>query len=532
MRLEAARGGPAPLPWPSAAARRWLACLALIGLGLSVPLLLVWSVQFPPQVDAPNHLARHYLESLHLRGEPLPPGYEIAYRVLPNLAADMLLPPLMWVLEPLAAWKVFLSFSLVLYWFGPALFILEQGEYRPPAWLAALLWLPFVLSSQFFWGFLNYYAGVGLAFLAAAHLARLDRQGRVGAAWLAVHAAFAVLLYLSHLAAVFFYAVLAGCMALARLWTLRRAGSGWAEGLGRAALLCLPLLPAVAVHLAHSAEAAGTPTLGVADLGRKAIAAAVLFRGYRMPADAAVAVLWAAAALAFFWRAPLRPRWGTAALATGALLLLYVVMPVEVNTSHGADARLLPALLVCGLAWLGTLPAARWSWIGAALLVAAIGVRGGDVWHAWQRLDRQLQDAARSFALLEPEARVLPVILTPGTTKENPEEHFASLAAISRHAYIPTLFAVWEQQPLRLTGETRLANPFKRYTAGAVENGVFTLASEADAARYDYLWIFNPEGAELRLPAAWQRTFSGERVSLWRLRPDGGAPMAGPAGRP
>ncbi len=133
VNLTGSRVAPPP-PRASMPQRRRLAYMAVVALGLALPLLLVWSVRYPPQVDAPNHVARHYLESLYLRGEPLPPGYEIAYRILPNLAADLVLPPLMVVFDPVAAWKIFLSLALMLYWAGPAVFILQEGGYRPLGW--------------------------------------------------------------------------------------------------------------------------------------------------------------------------------------------------------------------------------------------------------------------------------------------------------------------------------------------------------------------------------------------------------------
>jgi hypothetical protein len=377
--------------------------------------------------------------------------------------------------------------------------------------LAALLLLPFVLVNSFFWGFLNYYSGVGLAFLAAAHLYHLGRQGRMGVAGLLIQTGFAVLLFFWHLGAVFIYGVLAGCLILRRLWALRRAGHRWTSCLAGAAVFGLPMLPVVALYLLYSMEAAGASVFVWARPDIKLeMVYLTLFEGYGTAADVVVWALHAAALLAIFGRSLRTPRAGGAALAAGAFLVVYVLMPWQWRATGGVDSRLLPALLVCTLAWLGTLPA-RWSGVAAALLVASIALRSAGVWHAWQPLDDRLREAARSFEQLEPQARVLPAILTPGVTKEEPEEHFICLAVIDRHAYVPVLFAVPDQQPLRLTGTTR--------RVGSFGNGVFAIANESDAAGYDYLWVFNPHGAELRLPPGWERTFSGERVSVWRIRP-------------
>ena len=146
---------------------RWATALVLATwLGQAY---VIWSPVYPPLVDLPDHMARHYLEARAMAGHELPAHYAIVYRVVPNLGGDLLVPLLLCVLDPLPAAKVFLTLSVWLYWLGPALFILRLGRYQPAALLAAMLWLPFVFSSQFFWGFLNYYSGFGLAFLVLTH---------------------------------------------------------------------------------------------------------------------------------------------------------------------------------------------------------------------------------------------------------------------------------------------------------------------------------------------------------------------------
>ncbi len=500
--------------------RLGLVWLSVAALGLALPLLVIWSVHHPPQLDAPNHVARHFLEALHLRGAPLPPGYEVEYRILPNLAADVLLPPLMWVFNPFRSWKLFLVGAVLLYWLGPALFILATGDRRRAAWIAALLLLPFLLSGAFLWGFLNYYVGVGLAFLAAAGLTVLDRRGPLPGWAMLLHGFAAVLLYFAHLSAVFTYAVITGCMALAHIWAEREQGRKWATAMSRAARLCIPLLAAVPLHLVYLADGADA-TLEWSDPVRKATMLFVgLFRGFDLRADLLVVLFWAGAVLAFFGPGLRSLRIGMPALATGAFLALYIAMPQEIGSGSGSDTRLLPVLLIVGLAWLGTLRRARWSLPGIAMLVGAISVRDADIAIGWQRQDHRLQEASLALEFLPVGARVLPVSLAPTPTKENPEEHYVSLAVITRQAYVPTLFAERDMQPLRLTGERSLVDPFRRFPAVRQDGEHYVLASEAEAARYDHLWVFNPEGMILTVPEAWEPLYFGERVALWRLRLD------------
>ena len=164
---------------PSPAPRGfWTAVVALTGLTWALLLCALWSPTYVPLFDLPNHMARHYLEYLMFSGGELPRYYLIEYGVLPNLGTDLIAPPLFAAFGPLAASKVLLTLCVFLYWLGPAVFVWQHGGFSPAAFAASLLLLPWVLSSQFFWGFINYYSGIGLAFLVLVQYCRLWREGR------------------------------------------------------------------------------------------------------------------------------------------------------------------------------------------------------------------------------------------------------------------------------------------------------------------------------------------------------------------
>jgi hypothetical protein len=509
----------APVALSDQLSRHVVAGTLVVVLGLLLPIVVVWSVQFPGQFDAYNHLARHYLELLQLQGRPLPPGIIVKYRILPNLGGDLVIPPLIWVFGALPALKVFLTLSILLYWVGPAVFILQTGEYSTAAWVASFLFLPLVLDGAFFWGFLNYYSGVGLAFLVAAHLRYLDQLARITISSLLIHTALVVLLFFWHLAAVVIYGVLLTVVVLTRLAEKWRSGHGVAQSVMRAAVLCLPMLPVMGLYLVYAAGA-GHGLHWPSPL-RKMLMLFSVFHGYDVKADILVVVLWAAAALLFFGRSLRLARPGFAAWSTVIFLVLYAVLPSEIGTTDSADSRMLPALVVCALAWLGTLPV-RWSWAGLVLLVGSIGARTADASVTWHRTDARLSDEARSFLFIEPGSSVLPLILVKDWSKENPETHFASLAVIERHAYVATLFAFADQQPLRLTGPTQLVSkpgdPAILGTNPITTDGRFTLPDPASVNNYDYLWVYNPLAAKLDFPPEWSRVFASERVTLWHRR--------------
>ena len=192
-----------------------LAVAILTVFALALPVYAIWSRTYVPLHDLPNHMVR-YTEYLKLSGRELPPFYEIEYRVLPNLGGDFVAPFLFLFFDPLMACKVFLTACVFLYWFGPYLFIWQQGGRGLGAFVASLFWLPWLLSNEFFWGFLNSYSGFGLAFLVLTHYCLLRDSRTVLSGQILLHAAVVTLLFFWHLAPWGIYCVMIGCHCLVR----------------------------------------------------------------------------------------------------------------------------------------------------------------------------------------------------------------------------------------------------------------------------------------------------------------------------
>ena len=117
-------------------------------------------------------------------------------------------------------------------------------------------------------------------------------------------------------------------------------------------------------------------------------------------------------------------------------------------------------------------------------------------------------------------------MLLPEQSKNYPEYHFAAWAVPSRGAFLPTLFAQPDQQPLRIV-------PPYAFAAGLPKdcNGpdVCTLREAALRDKYDYVWLYNPLGKAVRAPASFARVFSEGAVTVWRV-PHDRADLAAAAG--
>ena len=97
--------------WPVAA----LACLAVLFI------LPLWCVGSPAMPDYPAHLAGFHLIGGGAKTLPLSQFYAVHWRLLPNLASDILVPLLALVLPLEVAVKLFLSLAVAMWVAGAAL---------------------------------------------------------------------------------------------------------------------------------------------------------------------------------------------------------------------------------------------------------------------------------------------------------------------------------------------------------------------------------------------------------------------------
>ncbi|OGA30808.1 MAG: hypothetical protein A3G80_03875 [Betaproteobacteria bacterium RIFCSPLOWO2_12_FULL_62_13b] len=76
---------------------------------LVVALAPMWLATIPPLGDYPNHLARMHILVNAQDSELLSRFYQVHWAVIPNLAMDLLVPPLAHVMPLAVAGKVFIA---------------------------------------------------------------------------------------------------------------------------------------------------------------------------------------------------------------------------------------------------------------------------------------------------------------------------------------------------------------------------------------------------------------------------------------
>lgn len=485
------------------------AAIVLAALGFLAHLALLLLVPYPPLMDLPNHMARHWLAAQALAGAELPPFYAIEYRIIPNLAGDLFMPLVLQVLDLDNAVRLYLSVTLALYWLGPALFLSGQGG---TAWSLMPFWTVWLFSGTFFWGFLNFTMGLGLAFLTLAHHDLLSRKG--GWLNLLLHTFLVTLLFFFHLVPWAIYGVLLGCKLLWQTWKPEETTSTsrltpWVQAIlfSLPSLVCFVLYRRFAATLPSSSEFDWSP------LPQKFVRLLFIFRGYSWIADALTLGIWLIALTLLVLPAIKRGRWHWTHLGLGALIFLSFVIPDRIGAGGELDLRLLPAILVCLLASLASVPPRNLA-LALGLVVLALALRLGSVGWAWVNISNRLETEAASFAFLQEGDRVLPVILTPEFSKEYPEDAFLAWTVISHRTFIPKLLAYPDQQPLRYT--ERYAACREPIFQDEATKGKVTLKEELVRRCYNVLWIYDPEKRGVVIPGGFRKVWEEGGVSVWR----------------
>jgi hypothetical protein len=440
----------------------------------------LWSTVLPPLFDYPNHLAR-----MHLLAEGGNAFYAVHWVPVPNLAQDLIVPPLARLMPLDLASKLFLVmiFALTV---GAAICLnrAATGAWRMWPLLAFLL----LYNRIFLWGFVNYLFGIGVALVGAASWLALERKPW----WLRVMASSAIAAgcYFSHIAAFGFYAlVICGVEAAPGITELRLAD--WPAAARRAATAGAQFVVPAALFLGSWHHMAHGP-IGFPAFWRKADLLFTSFDNYDRPFDIACFGLFLGliGGLATTGRLRLVPRLGWGA---GVVFAAYLLLPSQLYGGSGADHRLPIALFwllvaSCSPCFPSRRTAATVAIVAATVLLARLAI----VEHIWLTSDRvysadlagldRLPRGAK-LAISYP-ARALNFVAVP-------EVHLAALAVARRKAFVPSLFALPAQQPVRarpLYAALAAATSPERLWAAFVAGDAAALAECLTALQqYDYI---------------------------------------------
>ena len=413
----------------------WSAFALLLALS-AVP---VFSTVLPPLVDYPNHLAR-----MHLLAEGGDAFYTVHWAVLPNLAEDLIVPPLAHVLPLDIAGKLFLVMIFALMAGGTMwLNRVTTGAWR----IWPLLGFLFLYNRILLWGFVNYLFGIGVALGGTALWLALERRRW----WLRMLSSSLVAFacFLSHIAAFGVYTlVILGVEALPATGEFR--GREW-PALARRIAIAVPQFVAPAALLLDLQRSWPSGMISSAGLWRKADLLFSVFDNYNRAFDLACFALFLALIGWLVWtrRFGVGPRLASAA---GIVFTAYLLLPSQIYGGSGADHRLPIAFFLLLVAasvprFASRQTAAAVGMAAASILVIRLGV----IEHVWRKADRiYAADLAGIDAL--PRGSKLAIAQPPHLfhVVPVPEVHLPVLAIPRREAFVPALFAIPGQQPVTL----------------------------------------------------------------------------------
>lgn len=468
----------------STGARRiwWAAVIALCCM-LAAPLLIV---DVPPLLDYPNHLARIFVLASLPGDAALAQFYQPHWSLIPNLALDLIGPPLIHILPVYVAGRVLIAIALLL----PVLGTIAYNTALGGRWWSLAVGLV-AYNSCLLYGFLNFSISLGLALLLAAGWLRWREARPVQALLLAMAGALAI--FACHLMGLVFLGLLIGGADLSRVWQER----SWTVALRRGAGLALVFAAPAACYLASALQQMG----GDADfmpIDEKLMQLLTTFVNYDWTLDmttAGVAIAVPALALTLRWgRVP-----GPAAFAIGLLAIVFLAAPYTWKATYYLDTRL--AIMLGFMLFAGFVPTRAPASVRAATITVVVllfAARMGLLTVAWTAHRDDLADLRAVMAPVQPGQAVY---VAESGQREAPlywaanprwrqlsnnartDEHLGALLLIERRAYWPFEFDIPSQQPI----ETR--QPYRDLAnhVGGLPNRA--RAAVADMAGFDYVLL-------------------------------------------
>jgi hypothetical protein len=408
---------------------------------------LLWA-SVPPIGDYPNHLARMWILAHGQEIPELAANYVAHWRLLPNLAMDLVVPPLARVMPVEIAGRLFIALTMLGLISG-TLTLHRVLHGRVGFW--PLCSLPFVYNLALFFGLLNFLFGVGaflLAFsgwIATPHWRIIPR--------LLTFAAIASLLFTLHLFAFGLYALSVMSYELQdRIY--RRSST---HSLISWCVIGLQFLPAVVLWLISLPESGATYT-AYGGLGAKMLALLSPWSfGHLVALDGEFIILYlsflvyACVSRSLKLAPPMR-------LPLAALGIATVLMPQWLSGSGAADIRLpvtLPFLIIASTRLAPSRQLVIHAFAMAAVLL--LGLRLWAISESWRDYDRQFAEFRAASAVISPGARLLIVRqftpeshrrladISPALALRSDQvyRHMAALAVIDRSAFIPFLLSGW-----------------------------------------------------------------------------------------
>ncbi len=439
----------------------------------------IWLTPYPAMHDYPNHLARIHVLHEYSVNQTYQAVYEIDRNLMPNLAMDLIIPPLMDILSVETAGKVFLSlvvlaFNLGIHLMGIAL----NGRHH---W-NALAGTFFTYNSSLAYGFVNYVLGIGVFFITLALWLRFRSQ------WTLMRivsiSALALSCYVSHLSAFVFLG-----LSLVCLIGLESVQAGHFR---REHLVALAPLapPTIAYFFYSSGHQPKTPMQWWEPLIESKIKGLLIFPfvSYNLLLDLGMGLAFVSLVVLSLKVKGARLLSPQFLLVGGIFMLLYALAPSSAGGTFFVDRRfLLPSCIFLLLALRIETSKPLGCYVLAGL-ISITAIRGAEVWYYWNNIGRAVQAQVRLLDRLPDGVRLYPLVVRNPSRGWLWDMHFFFLphyATVYRHAYVPTIYAQRGVHPLNIR---------RPETLGVIDPADVPTFAQVNwqeiFSTYDYLWAY------------------------------------------
>jgi len=414
----------------------WRILFIAVFLFLLIPVALV---EYLPMVDLPGHLARVHILNNYERVAKFQEVYQPSRELLPNLALDLFLLPLVKIMPVETAARVFVATGMMIFALGCwTISIAVHGRITPFAALALFT----QYNSMFFYGFIAFQMGVAVSLVALGLWYMWRKHWTVVRVSLLIALAF--LACLCHLGGYMYLGFAIGWLTLLQWIREKRIEPASLIGF-------IPLVPPLLILFAWSKGPGGTALFVFSTLSQKLQHATVLLISFSLYVDIAVALLLAVAILSAWALGKYRFQFELASLAA-VFAVAFVVFPWWLLTGSDADTRM---MLGAGVFLLLALNCEIGQTAGKliySLALTALMLRIAFCGWVWMRQSDFIAGHVAFLNAIPEGARVYPIALFPEQREANKFErvllHVPDLAAVSRQAIVPTVFTVKRQHSL------------------------------------------------------------------------------------
>jgi hypothetical protein len=417
--------------------------IAVFGLLSALALALVLATPIPAMLDYSNHLARMYILADDSAGR-YSPFYQVNWAFYPNLAVDLVVPPLARFVDMQFAMRIFFAGVQVLLVSGAvALEYAVKRRFETSGFFALL----FLNSLPFAWGFLNFEFSMAVALWGFA--AWLMLRSKPWPLRLAVHSICVVALFTSHMIGLGIYGFAMGVHELWLGWRNRTPAAKLAAEMG------LLAAPALAVGLAMALLGGKIGDSGNAwGFFLKPLWPLFALNGYSMALSIASASILSVLLFTLRNVEALRFESSGSWLAAG-FALLYVAFPMRLWGTNFDDVRIVVAAALILPAFVSvSFPAAKWRWGSSAVMIGLILANLGFTAAVWMSYRDDYREMAASFSKIGQGSKILIASVNADDPMRNldllPMFHAPLLAIHHAGALAPTLFTTRGKQPVNM----------------------------------------------------------------------------------